>query len=215
MADKFYAGLGKLFIALIVIGLLATGGYYLRTRYLPELIGGYLVPLSAPPTATPAPIASLTPAASPSPVPSGTIPLSPKKISAGIKTQFFVPYSILILPGWIDVQTSGIGTNELKVTKGQYIFVISQAAGGGGSCLYPGDSPQPMAQTFTSFVQITGSSSNLRRGTNDNTAFTICEQKNTGFTFPTTVGYITYSTPSSPDSTSLSEMDSMIASITK
>jgi hypothetical protein len=152
-------------------------------------------------------------------VPSPTEMVSPtpagKKVSAGIKNQFFSPYTVMVPAGWTDAQTNNTASNTLTITKGEYVLTISQAAGGGGSCLYPGDNPGAMAQVFTSFVGITGTFSQFRRGMVDSTNYTVCEQKSSGFGFPTTVGYITYSTPTSADQTVLAEMDQMVAGITK
>lgn len=214
-SDKIYASIGKLLLALLALGALIIGGYYLGTRYNLKLTPASSptpsVTQSAPSTPqatpTPTPASPATPAAQPTP--------QPKKVSAGITNQFFVPYTIMVTPGWTDSQTSNTAMSELKLTKGTYAISISQSAGGAGSCLYPGDTAQPMAQVFASFVQITGTYTNFRRGTSDNTNYTICEQKGSNFAYPTSVGYITYSVPASPDAATLAEMDAMIATITK
>lgn len=138
-----------------------------------------------------------------------------KKVSAGIKNQLFSPYALMIPSGWADNHTANTASDTLTVTKGQYVLTISQAAGGAGSCDYPGDTPEPMAQSFTNFVGITGTFSQFRRGTADNKTYTVCEQKSTGFVFPTSVGNITYNVPSQADQATLSEMDGMVASLTK
>jgi hypothetical protein len=138
-----------------------------------------------------------------------------KKVSAGIKNQLFSPYTLLVPSSWADVHTVNTASDTLTITKGQYVLMISQAAGGAGSCDYPGDTPEPMAQSFTNFVGITGTFSQLRRGTADNKTYTVCEQKSTGFAFPTSVGYVTYTVPSQADQATLAEMDGMIASLTK
>lgn len=138
-----------------------------------------------------------------------------KKVSAGIKSQVFSPYTVTVPSGWVDTHTTSTTGDTLTITNGQYVFTISQAAGGAGSCNFPGDTPEPMAQVFTNFVGITGSFVQFRRGTMDNTTYTICEQKNNQFVFPTSIGYITYKTPAQTDSSLLSQMDSMVASLTK
>jgi hypothetical protein len=144
--------------------------------------------------------------------PTGT---TSKKVSAGIKNQLFSPYAVTVPSGWADNHTANTASDTLTLTKGQYILTISQAAGGAGSCDYPGDTVEPMAQVFSNFVGITGTFSQFRRGTSDNKAYTVCEQKSTGFSFPTTVGYITYNTPVQADQATLAEMDGMVASLTK
>ena len=138
-----------------------------------------------------------------------------KKVSAGIKNQLFSPYTVTVPSSWADVHTANTASDTLTITKGQYTLTISQAAGGAGSCDYPGDTPEPMAQTFNNFVGITGTFSQLRRGTSDNKTYTVCEQKSGGFAFPTSVGYITYNVPAQADQATLAEMDGMVASLTK
>jgi hypothetical protein len=147
----------------------------------------------------------------------GTVTPTPaaKKVSAGIKNQLFSPYMVTIPAGWVDNHTTNTASDALTVTQGQYVLTISQAAGGAGSCDYPGDTPEPMAQVFTNFVGITGTFSQFRRGTADNKTYTVCEQKSGGFVFPTSVGYITYNVPVQADQAILSAMDQMIASLTK
>jgi len=138
-----------------------------------------------------------------------------KKVSAGIKNQLFSPYTVTIPSSWVDDHTANTASDTLTITKGQYVLTISQAAGGAGSCDYQGDTPEPMAQVFNNFVGITGTFSQFRRGTADNKTYTVCEQKSTGFAFPTSVGYITYNVPVQADQATLAEMDGMIASLTK
>jgi hypothetical protein len=138
-----------------------------------------------------------------------------KKVSAGIKNQLFSPYSLMAPAGWVDNHTTNTASDTLTLIKGQYVLTISQAAGGAGSCDYPGDTVEPMAQVFTNFVGITGAFSQFRRGTSDNKTYTVCEQKSTGFAFPTSIGYVTYNTPASADQATLAEMDGMVASLTK
>jgi hypothetical protein len=138
-----------------------------------------------------------------------------KKVSAGIKNQLFTPYSVMVPLGWVDNHATNTASDTLTLTKGQYLLTISQAAGDAGSCNYPGDTVEPMSQVFTNFVGITGTFSQFRRGTSDNKTYTVCEQKSTGFSFPTSVGYITYAVPTSADQATLGEMDAMVASLTK
>jgi len=146
---------------------------------------------------------------------SAVSPITSKKVSAGIKNQFFSPYTVLVPSGWTDTHTASAGSDLVTLSKGGYTLTISQAAGGAGSCMYPSETPVPMAQVFTSFVGITGVSSQFRRGSNTSGSYTICEQTANGFSFPTSFGYITYSTPTPSDLNILSVMDGMVASLTK
>jgi hypothetical protein len=149
--------------------------------------------------------------------PTNTLSPTPavKKVSAGIQNQLFSPYSLMVPAGWVDSHTTNTASDTLTLTKDQYVLTISQAAGGAGACDYPGDTVEPMAQVFTNFVGITGTFSQFRRGTSDNKTYTVCEQKSSGFAFPTSVGYITYAVPTQADQATLAEMDQMVASLTK
>jgi hypothetical protein len=151
------------------------------------------------------------------PSPTGTLTPTPtgKKVSAGMQNQLFGPYTVIVPAGWTDNHTANTAGDTLTITKGQYVLTISQATGGAGSCDYPGDTPEPMAQIFTNFVGITGTFSQFRRGTADNKTYTVCEQKSGGFIFPTSVGYITYNVPISADQAILAEMDGMVATLIK
>lgn len=163
-------------------------------------------------TASPAPtqpIPANTPAATPQPT------STTKKVSGGINNQLFSQYTATVPGGWVDKSSSNTASNDQTLTKGLYTITISQAAGGAGSCNYPGDTPEPMAQVFTGFVGIMGTSAEFRRGTSDNLSYTICEKKSSGYVFPTTFGYITYTVPSQADQSTIAEMDSIIASLAK
>ena len=201
------------FLTLVLLALLlVVGAFYLGTKKNSNI--------ALSPTPTPGP--SQTPSVSASP--SGTVsPTSPtptpkpttKKLSAGVKTDFFSAYTIDVPAGWVDKHTYESTVDKLVLTKGGYSLTISEGGGGGGGCTYPGEAPQQMSQSFTSFVGITGTAAQLRRGTSDNINYTVCEKKTSSFGFPTQFGYITYITPTSLDSGTLSEMDGMVASITK
>lgn len=134
------------------------------------------------------------------------------KITAGINNQFFSVYTITVPSGWVTSKKE----LALTITKGQNNITISQAAAGAGSCNYPGDTPEAMAQTFTGFVGITGKSSQFRRGSGaGSNGYTVCELKTGGYAFPTSYGYITYTLSNPGDQTTLAEMDGMLASLTK
>lgn len=193
------------FLTLLLLAVIILGGaYYLGTQKNSNVS---VVP-------TPTPQVSVSPTNTPSITPSVS-PTPTKKVSAGVKTDAFIPYTILIPNGWTSKHTFESTVDKLVVTKAGYSLTIVEGGGGGGICIYPGDAPQEMSQSFTSFVGITGTQSQLRRGTSDNINYTVCEQKTSGFGFPTQFGYITYIAPSSPDSAILAEMDGMVASIAK
>lgn len=199
-SDKIFALVGKIIIAIFLTGGIAYGGFYLGTHYgkippPPQNVSPTITPLMPTITTTPTTMTS-------------------KKVSAGTKTQFFTPYTIEIPSGWTDTHTSNTASNDLIITKGAYTLTISQAAGGGGSCIFAGE-PEPMAQVFPDFVGITGISGEFRRGTNDGANYTVCEKKPSGYGFPTSFGYITYSTPKGTNQALLTEMDGMVATLSK
>jgi hypothetical protein len=220
-------GMGaKLLFALVAIVLLAVLGYIIGA-----VVGKSAVQSSPMPSPTTSPAAVIEPSSSngnplsganatPSPTalsPIGVEQSALKTEHAGMQSGVFTPYSVTINPGWSDTHTTDTSAkiDTLKITKGDYTVTISQAAGGSGVCLYPGSSPQPMAQMFNAEVGIPGLHAQYRRGTNDGTNFTICEMRNNQYVFPTEFGNITYSTPGSPDLTTLNDMDAMVASLAK
>lgn len=108
--------------------------------------------------------------------------------------------------------------DNLTLSKTGYKIVISQAAGGGGGCTYPGDAPAEMAQSFTSFVEINNPNGYLfRRGPAQGSpgAWTVCEKRQGSFGFPTTFGNITLTVPTTTDVTIMAEVDSILASLNK
>lgn len=175
--------------------------------------------VSVAPTATPIP--SVTPASAALPAPSPAEAVQQKTIKAGMDSDIFTAYSLNLSTGWISTHESNVDakTDDVTLTKEVanvvYTLVISQAAGGAGSCVYPGEPSQQMSQTFTSYVGIPGITHQFRRGTTDGKTHTVCEKKIDSYAFPTTFGYITYKTPAKADPAILNEMDAMVASLSK
>jgi len=199
----------KYIAILLVFVLIGVGAYEWGKTQTPST-NVFNLPKPSVTQAITSPVVSITnPTGVPSPTPGS------KKVSAGIKNQLFSPYTVTVPSGWVDNHTANTASDTLTLTKGQYALTISQAAGGAGSCDYPGDTVEPMAQVFTGFVGITGTFSQFRRGTSDNKTYTVCEQKSSGFSFPTSVGYIAYNVPASADQMTLGEMDGMVATLTK
>jgi len=164
------------------------------------------------PSITNVPVSPTIAQQSPTPTKEVTTTSTSKKVSAGTTSQY---YTVTVPSGWVDTHTTTTASDTLTLSNGDAVLTISQAAGGAGSCDFPGDTPEPMAQVFTSFVGIKGTYAEFRRGTTDTMTYTICEQKSGGFAFPTSVGYITYKVPAPADQATLSEMDGMVASLTK
>jgi hypothetical protein len=209
--DKKGINLWKFISIILIVAFLGVGLYELGKSQIPSKNTFVMSPRPTAQTQATA-SATITPSITITIMPTGT---TPKKVNAGIKNLLFSPYAVTVPSGWVDAHTTNTASDTLTITKGQYVLTISQAAGGAGSCDYPGDTAEPMAQVFTNFVGITGTFSQLRRGTTDNTNFTVCEQKSGGFVFPTSIGYVTYKVPAQADQAILAEMDGMVASLTK
>lgn len=203
--DKGFAVFGKIILAVIVLGGIAYGAYYFGTH------SGKFLPQASP---SPSASVSIPPSSGQAAVQASSAPQT-KKVSAGSTSGVFSKYSIGVATGWTDSHTNDGTVDKLTITKGQYKITISQAAGGGGSCIFPGDTLQPLSQSFDNFVAINGSSAQFGRGTADGMTHTVCEKRSGSFGFPTELGYITYNTPSPASASVLAEMDGMISSITK
>jgi hypothetical protein len=170
------------------------------------------------PSSSPEPSVSVSQeGTSPTPLVSSAPTAVSSKVSAGMQTQTFTSYTLTLMPGWTPAhQTDAAAqTDTLLVTKNGSSLTILQAAGSAGACVFPDDSPQSQAQTFTSYVDIPGTSPQLRRGVNQDGTYTVCERKSGGFAFPTSYGYITYKLADAVDQTTLTEVDKMVATITK
>lgn len=134
----------------------------------------------------------------------------------------FKAYTLVAPLDWIATKEKNDYMDNLILTKLNYKLTISQAAGGGGGCIYPGDKPAEMAQSFVSFVEITNPNGFVfRRGQNESgpNTYTVC-QKNTSdgsFGFPTNFGNITFTTPGTPDKNAIifPEVDSILSSLSQ
>ena len=128
----------------------------------------------------------------------------------------FKAYTLNTPTGWIGIKKKSENIDNLTLTKSTYKIVISQSAGGGGGCTYPGEAPQEMAQSFSSFVEITNPNGYLfRRGPAQGSpgAWTVCEKRQGSFGFPTTFGNITITAPLAPDNIIMTKIDSILASL--
>lgn len=214
-SGRAFGKLSGLVIVFLLALVLAGGGYILGTRgsNSPLVQTTTSIPTSPSPTAS-----GVIPSPSSSPLVSPTAsPATGKTVSAGANIGVFFPYRIQIPDGWT-ADKSGDGTNidKLIISKGNYSITIQQAGGGAGSCVYPGDPAQPMAQSFTKFVDFQSLDTNFRRsGDNLGQLWTICEKKPTGVQFPTTYGYISYASSGTVDPAVFTQMDSIVVSIVK
>ena len=212
--------IGKIVAAVVVIALLVGGGLYLgqsmnknsqnqtQTSPTPSQAGANTTPI-------------LSGQASPSAAPTTNYQVGMKTITAGPAggTSFGV-YAVDIPAGWTNVHEKTDITDKLTITKGAYSLSIYQAPMGGGGCLYPGDAPAEMSQTFTDFINVKGKVDELRRSWNQTAAktitYTICKKGTDGSygTF-SSFGSISAASPNPADKAILAEIDSMLASIVK
>lgn len=143
-----------------------------------------------------------------------------KEVTAG-GVLSFPKYTLLLPKGWTSEREQGQDMDKLTLTKLGYKITISEAAFGGGGCLYPGDSPSEMAQTFSSYVEINNPNGFVfRRGggelSNGQRGWTVCQKGSEGsFGAPTMFGHVNITGPENTDATVLAEIDSIFASIKK
>lgn len=151
----------------------------------------------------------------PSPTPSPK-----KKVTAGGAVSF-ATYTILLPDNWTATQEHDSKTDidRLTLKRDGYEIRIFQGATGGAQCLYPGDQeaegPSGKYDTFVTIMTQDGVT--LRRsGTAGSTGFTLCQKQPDGiYIQPTSFGHISYLLPTNFDSSVLSEMDTIIASLKK
>lgn len=212
--NNFFATLGKIAIVLFVIGVLVGGGIYIGLKLRNQSGALGVLQNTATNSVTSEPANQL-----PNQTPSST-PV-PNIISITSTSSSFASFKIAVPTGWTADSSQIAGAPKLTITNGNYQLIISQGAGGGAGCLYPGDPPQDFASSFNAFTAITGSDGEFRRATSTagspagTSVYTVCDKKATGFGLPTQFGYITYNTPSTPDTTLLVVMDAIVASLKK
>ncbi len=131
----------------------------------------------------------------------------------------FKAYSLSAPQDWVITKEKNSYMDNMTLTKLGYKLIISQTAGGGGGCKYPGDTPAEMAQSFTSFTEITNPNGFVfRRGANGTPGgFTVCQKNTTdgSFGFPTNFGNITITSPVPSSDTIMAEIDAILASLKK
>ncbi len=203
--NAFFSLLGKLTIILVVVGFLVGGGIYVGLK-IKNQKGGVFSSNQSP-----------APESKESPVPT----VAPNIVSVTSPGGSFVSFKITVPNGWTADSSQIAGAPKLTITNATYQLVISQGAGGGAACLYPGDPPQDFGAPFNAFTTITSAEGEYRRATSTGgspagtSVYTICEKKPSGFGLPTQFGYITYNTPANPDQTLLVVLDGMISSLKK
>jgi hypothetical protein len=145
---------------------------------------------------------------------------TPNKVVQAGGVLSFPKYTVTLPEGWTSEREQGENSDKLTLTKGSYVITINEGAFGGSGCLYPGDPPFEMAQTFTSFVEINnpngfvfrrsgGEVSNGKRG------WTLCQKGDEAFGAPTIFGHVNITGPATTDAAILAEVDSIISSFKK
>jgi hypothetical protein len=141
-----------------------------------------------------------------------------KTVSAGMQTDFFDPYTIIVLEGWSDSRKSDPSApfDALTISKGQNSILIGQGGGDGLTCLF-GGVPTPTGEAhlwleFEGGITIPNPSVDLMRGTTDGITHTVCEKQTEDYITWTSFGSIIYTTPV-PDAAALAEMDAMVGSL--
>lgn len=203
------------FLIIVIIALVSFLAYDLGSKNSKSAQN----PLTVQNTPTPSPIQSEpnpSPSFSPTPTPTQ---VQTKTITAGGALSFPI-YTLKIPLDWTSQREQGQDSDKLTLTNLGYKITISEAAFGGGGCLYPGDAPSEMAQTFTIFVEIANSNGYVfRRGLSGPNTYAVC-QKNAAdgsFGAPTIFGHISFETPGTPDKNGkvFPEVDAILASLNK
>lgn len=198
------------FLVLVVIALVGLLAYDLGTKSSNPAQNPISVQNSPTPTAYSNPNSS----------PSSSPVVANKQIVTAGGVLIFPTYTLQLPEGWTYEREQGQDSDKLTLTKLGYKITIYEAAFGGGGCTYPGDAPQEMAQTFTSFVEITDSNGFVfRRGMSGPNTWTVCQKNTTDGSFgaPTIFGHISFVTPGTPDKNAIvfPEADSIFASLKK
>lgn len=205
--DKAFSIFGKLMLVVVIIGLLAGGGYYLGKSGKVTLT-----------TPAPAPVAVSTTATTPLPTSAPTT----TTVTAGLGPESglsFTKYTIAVPQGWTPNHTyenQGTPLDTLSITNGAYELKIFQAATGGAMCLYPGDPPfEGPSSTYSAFVELTTKDGIMLRRGGTNGGFTLCQKGTENYGQPTGFGHMSYTTPVAADETILKQIDDMVKSLKK
>jgi len=203
----------KLLLGFLVLAVIVLVGF------LAYVLGSKSLNSTQSPTVqnTPAPTASQTNNSIPTVIPNLTpTPAQIKTVEAG-GVLSFPKYTVLLPEGWTSEREQGQDMDKLTLTKQGYKITISEGAFGGSGCLYPGDSPQEMAQNFTSYVEISNPNGFVfRRSSTGTSGWTVC-QKGSGESFgtPTIFGHMSITAPSAPDTAVVTEIDGILTSLSK
>ena len=208
--------LGKIIPGIIIAIVLVTIGFFIGTRKTNE------------PFPNPTQPAEQTNQSAPSPtiaIPTKSSATNGEQITAGLTDSgLFERYIATYPTGWnvVYIPDPTTQSDKLILGKQEHRLTIYQAAFGGGGCVYAIDKPAQMTENFTNFVPITGAIHAFRRGWVDapkptkTLTYTYCEKMpDEAYSSITAFGRITAEVPNPPDQTVLSEMDAIVASLTK
>ncbi len=148
-------------------------------------------------------------------------PASQKQtVTAGGKLSF-VKYQLTLEEGWeFDLEEPYSEMEILTLTSGGYKISISQGASGGSLCIYPNDPPTDvvMKSEYAYFKDIdTNDGAKLRRSSDsqNSTGFTVCNKVAQTYMAPTIYGHISIELPQNSSQFKITEIDSILSSITK
>lgn len=165
-----------------------------------------------------------------------TIELSPTKIisptssisnwkshtTTQLKDVSFKPYTIQYPEAWIENIKSDTSSYTLALAKDKHMLIIYQASIGGSGCIFEGEMPDgPYIDIRqVKFVEIDSNLGKLRRFESDTsqldpnlTSFNFCLQANGTYQTTTSAGNISYIVPKNYKPELLSEMDSIIETL--
>lgn len=191
---------------LVVVGV-GAGSYYLGMRQ------------AAPLYTTTMPTTAAMPAAVPSAMPTASSASAQLVQAGGVLS--LKAYTATVPAGWTVTHNVKTNSDQLMIAQGGYTVNIWQVAGGGGACSYPDHMlTTGIFKDYTTFVQLTDQDGmTYRRGSDgivaDNTGmhYTVCELSQGSFSELTPFGVIFYTTPLSPTTAMLNEMDSIVSSL--
>lgn len=200
-----------IFLALVV----AAAAVYLGMQKKPET-ASTIPPTSTPPTPTTTVETPIT-----------LTPSTKMKVlsytSTKLKDNSASAYTISYPSDWQKDTKRDEISDLLTLTKGEYSIKIYQAPMGGSGCTFKGDAPSEMSQDYSNkeFVEIKTGDTTFRRvkidvGKPPVPTYTFCASNPStkgSFGSPTSFGAITYTVPATTDEVTLSQMDSVIASL--
>jgi|GEM_PF-4090460 len=194
----------KYFLTILVTAIVVSAGAYVYFKGLPRL-----TPYNSNPVATESAVGA-TNSATPTPQ-SGTL------IKAG-GILVFKAYSLELPVGWTSSTDGSIAgqIDKLTLAYGTYKIVFTQAAMGGGGCVYPGQPSQDMSVTFNAFDAVTTSTGEkLRVGVLPSGNRAVCEMQNGSWGDLTEFGHIDITNPPTPDQAVLTQINSILSSLVK